>query len=255
MLHSIDLSFPWSNRQLLNFITCCSMEGLKYTTVVAYISTVRREHRLAGFSFTADDGWSAMLLKGMKTSTPVRDKRVAVTPRILWILKQRIKASDMSKYNKLMLWCIAVFMFFGAFRVNEILSSCSRTFMDNTLTGKNITWSDEDDAPARSWISVALLAPKEKRQYETVKVELLGLEDPVFCPVTAWRKWRSRADRVVPLDSDLPVFRFDSGMIVTGAWLNSKLQSLLRWDIDYTSHGVLTHSFRYTCLAELPVLI
>ena len=68
--------------------------------------------------------------------------------------------------------------------------------------------------------------------------------EPVLCPVTAWRKWRLRADVIVPLDSDLPVFRFESGLNVTGAWLNSKLQMLLRWDIDYSIHGVLSHSFR-----------
>ena len=244
LVHGIDLQFPWCNKQLMNFITACSMEGLKHSTVTAYLSTVRREHRLGGFEFTADDHWSKMLLAGMKTGTTTSDKRLAVTPKLLWLLKQRIKASSLTKYNKLMLWTIACFLFFGAFRANEILSPQARTFNDNTLVGSRIMWSCEEEAPENSWITVSLLGPKEKRNYEVVKVELLGLDDPVFCPVRAWRNWRKRASGSVPLDPELPIFRFESGVNVTASWLNDTLRDLLKWDVDYSKVGVLSHSFR-----------
>ena len=95
--HNICLEFPWSKIQLMNFVTACSMDGLKYATVQSYLSTVRRAHRLMGCGFSADGAWEVnMLLNGLKKSVQVRDKRVAVTPRILLTLKHRIKRSELT---------------------------------------------------------------------------------------------------------------------------------------------------------------
>ena len=241
--HDIDLCFPWNRTQLLTFITVCSMDGLKFATVQSYLSTVRRAHRLGGFEL--DTPWEAnMLLNSLKKSVHVRDKRVAVTPRILLTLKHRIKQSGLSQYNKLMLWAISTMMFFGCLRVGEVLSPSTREFADTTLIWERVSWNDIGEDPSSSWMKLSLLAPKEKRCYSLVDVEILGLSEKTFFPIRAFRAWRRLADKGLPAEPSMPVFRFIEGTLVTPRWLNDQLKSLLQSDVDYSTSGVFTHSFR-----------
>ena len=113
------------------------------------------------------------------------------------------------------------------------------------LTWARVCWSDIDGDPSEAWLKLSLLAPKEKRSYSTVDVEILGLPVKTFCPIRAFRSWRRVADKCLPADPEMPVFRFQSGALVTPGWLNSQLKHLLQFDIDYDHSGVYTHSFRW----------
>ena len=254
--HNIDLSPPWTKFTTMNFVTACSLDGLKFASVQSYLSTVRRQHRMQGLQFNGDSWEVKMLLNGLKHTGQVQDRRVAITPKLLLTLKHRIKRSSLSTYNKLLLWSISTIMFWGSLRVGEVLSPGSKNFSDTTLTWKRMSWSDEDAAPELSWLKLSLLSPKEKRAYEFVDIEILGLPSKTFCPVRAFRAWKKAALPTLPTSSDLPVFQFSSGALVTPLWLNATLKELLCHDVDYSVAGVFTHSYRagiVTSLARMGV--
>ena len=238
--YDIDLSFPWSRQQLANYIVSCSLEGHKSSTVQSNLSHIRMAHRMQGLEFTADGLTSKMLLAGLRNSVGGGLKRLAMSPRLLILAKHRLKASNLSIHDKLLVWTIFTWLFFGSFRSSEILCSLVNEFSDTSLTSDRIRWTDSQEG----FIEVFLHHPKEARTREPVKVELLSLPQKVFCPVLAFHKWRRVADKDLRLEAGMPVFRFLSGALVTGSYINKLLKKLLSQDVNYDELGVYCHSFR-----------
>ena len=238
--YDIDLSFPWSQQQLANYIVSCSLEGHKASTVQSNLSHIRMSHRLQGMQFSADGMTSRMLLTGLRNSVGGGLKRLAMSPRLLILSKHRLKATNLPTHDKLMIWTIFTWLFFGSFRSSEILCNLVSEFSDTSLTADRISWTDSPDG----FIEVSLHHPKEARNREPVKVELLSLPQKVFCPVLAFHKWRRVADRDLKLEAGMPVFRFLSGALVTGSFINKLLKKLLSQDVNYEDLGVYCHSFR-----------
>ena len=238
--YDIDLSFPWSQLQLANYIVSCSLEGHKQTTVQSNLSHIRMAHRMQGYDFSADCMMSKMLLTGLRNSVEGGLKRLAMSPRLLILAKHRLKASNMTVHDKLMIWTIFTWLFFGSFRSAEILCNLVGEFSDTSLTSDKIRWTDSSEG----YVEVLLTRPKESRSGTPVKVELLALPQKLFCPVTAFKKWRRVADKDLELEPRMPVFRFLSGALVTGSYINKLLRKLLAQDVNYDQIGVYCHSFR-----------
>ena len=99
--YDIDLSFPWSQSQLANYIVSCSLEGHKQTTVQSNLSHIRMAHQMQGYDFSADCMMTKMLLTGLKNSMEGGLKRLAMSPRLLILAKHRLKASTMTVHDKL----------------------------------------------------------------------------------------------------------------------------------------------------------
>ena len=249
----VDLQFPWSARQLNTFICCCSEQQLKLSTINCYISQVRKLHTLEGTKFSADNPTAKLMLKGMANMGPSRKRRIAVSPFLLRTLRSRLYTSGLPKEEVLLIWCISLFLFFGAFRASEILSPAATSFSDTTLLSKHAVWDINSDG---GWMKLTILGPKETTGREKVEVEILSIDNKYLCPIEAWRMWREYMDERAHLQPDLPLFSFKSGKLPTPSWLNSKLKWLLRNDIHYEQLQVLTHSFRaglVTALAKMGV--
>ena len=247
----VDLSFPWSPRQLNTFICACSEQQLKASTITAYLSQTRKLHALRGYEFTADNEAARLLMRGLKNRTQGSRKRIAVSPFLLRTLKMRLYTSGLPKEEVLMIWCICLFLFFGAFRASEILSPATKSFSDTTLLGKHVVWGSEG---GQEWLRLSIQSPKESSGREQVAVEILSLEKSALCPVKAWHMWRNHVERDAPLEPDLPLFSFVSGKLPTPRWLNNRLRQLLRNDVHYDSVQVLCHSFRAGLVSVLAKL-
>lgn len=231
---NIDLSLPWDGRKLLNYIAACKLLNHKSTTVNVNISHIRQHHRMMGWSFEADSVFSRSLLEGMKHSDKSGNKRLAMTPKLMLLLKHRIKNSDLDKYTKLMIWCIATWAWSGSFRCGELLADNVRTFRENDLLCERVRWHSDQKG---GYIEVDVLCPKEVRTNRVVTVELLQMNDKMLCPYDAWQKWRKLADSVLELEVGLPTFRFQSGKNMTTKMLNLYLKNLLHEDVDYSQRG------------------
>ena len=230
----IDLSYPWDPKKLLNYIAACKLSNHKSSTVTVNLSHIRQHHRLLGHSFTADSVFSKHLLDGMKHADKNDNKRIAMTPRLMLLLKHRLKETVMTKYDKLLYWCVACWAFSGSFRCGELLTMQTGSYKENDLLGSRVRW--HSDAMG-GYIEVDLLCPKEARSNKMVTVELLQMNSKMLCPFDAWVKWRKVADRELRLEADLPVFRFASGRNLSTKLLNIKLKDLLGQDIDYQRQG------------------
>ena len=237
----VDLEFPWGPKELNTFICACSEQGLKASTITSYVSQARKLHTLRGLDFKADNEAARLLMRGLKNQGQQKRRRVAVSPFLLRTLKLRLYTSGLPKEEALLIWCISLFLFFGAFRASEILSPAAQRFSDTTLLGKHAVW---DLNGRQGWIKLTVQGPKEVSGREQVEVELLSLADKTLCPVEAWKMWRNYVDADAPLSPDLPLFSFKSGKLPTPTWLNNKIRWLLRNDVHYGSLQVLSHSFR-----------
>ena len=239
---NLDLSIPWSSPQLLNFLAGCRRMDLKFATVSCYLSQVRTAHQLAGHVFSCENLVSRYMLKAFKNveEPSARMRRLAVTPRLLLTIKHRLRQSQLKAHDRLMLWTVCTWAFFGSFRVGELLADQVNSIMDTSLTGERISWGGSEGS---RWIKVSLLNPKESRTREFVTVELLELiHSPQLCPVKAFWDWRLKSSKTIPLEAGEAVFRFPSGKNLTPQLFNKYLKILLCEDMAY---GLVTsHSFR-----------
>ena len=102
-------------------------------------------HRMQGHDFFADCMMTKMLLTGLKNSVEGGLKRLAMSPRLLILAKHRLKASTMTVHDKLMIWTIFTWLFFGSFRSSEILCNLVGEFSDTSLTSERIRWTDSSE--------------------------------------------------------------------------------------------------------------
>ena len=230
----IDLSLPWTSEKLLNYIAACKITGHKSTTVNVNISHVRQHHRMLGMKFEADSIFSKSLLEGMKNSDVNNNKRLAMSPRMMLLLKHRLKNATMETYTKLMIWSVVTLAWAGSFRCGELLPDNVNSFKENDLLGERIRWQSDTEG---GYIEIDLLSPKEVRKNKVVTVEILQMRDKMLCPFDAWTRWRRTADTVLELEKGMPVFRFESGKNLTPRMLNLYLKNLLHEDVDYNQKG------------------
>ena len=66
-----------------------------------------------------------------------RAARLAMTPDILWLLKQKLAKAKMPVVKKRLLWATATFLFVGSLRSGEVLP-CFTFKMNNCLVDSQI---------------------------------------------------------------------------------------------------------------------
>ena len=173
-----------------------------------------------------------------------RAARLAMTPDILWLLKQKLAKAKMPVVKKRLLWATATFLFVGSLRSGEVLPSNKELFVrDATLLNKNVSLETRKiEKEEVTMLKIRLESPKEDRKRQGVTVELFRLQNSFFCPVTAWMKWKevSRLDN----HPNLPLFRHEDGSGLTQKELNTTLKLLLQNEIDYSNGRISSHSFR-----------
>ena len=70
-------------------------------------------------------------------------KRLAMTIPLMKLLKEKIRTADMEAESKLMLWTVSSLLFFGAFRIGELVSKHEATLdPDHTLLHRDVKLTD-----------------------------------------------------------------------------------------------------------------
>ena len=130
-------------------------------------------------------------LKGRGNIQEKRPSRLAMTPDIMWLLKNKLAKSRLSLVKKRLIWAAACTLFVGSLRSGETLPSNKLVFVKGaTLLNKHISKETRYiDGSNRSFLRLFLEAPKEDRTGRGVEVELFETVN-FFCPVTALQKWK-----------------------------------------------------------------
>ena len=245
----VSLDFPWGSLSVVHFILGCSLENLKASTVRCYLSQVKKAHLQADVLWDPDMAIPNALMKGMSNTEPGRKKRIAVTPKMLMGFWEDLKRKRKTwpQHDIRLYWMLICFLWSGSFRVSEMLAPTAAGFIEE----ETFCWnrlSEMSGAIAGSkarWLIVKLLRPKEHREGRGgINVELFELgPETRWCPVRALEKFK--ADCVLEINKDLPVFRLASGKNLTPDMLNTYIKSVALTLGDYPSDtSVTSHSFR-----------
>ena len=167
-----------------------------------------------------------------------KPKRLAITDKILILLKELIRTWDTNISQKLLIWAVCTLAFAGSFRIHELLCRQVGVFdPDFDLLTQDVTLMAPDSG--RRFLSVTLKSPKENKDGQKTVVDVFESEG-VFCPVKAFDRWFAKAGP----DPEMPLFRDGSGHQLTGNKFNSILKMLLEPHVDYKKGKFTSHSFR-----------
>lgn len=238
------LTLPWGTREVQWFVGWCMEENLKGSTINQYVSNVRTLHKELKLRMD-DSDWDFIktVIKGHDNLRGKNPGRVAMTPELLFHLKVRLSKSRLSIPERRLMWVVATAMFQGSFRIGELLSPTTTQFCpESTLRGRDVEAKEcsvGDNKVCMLMFNIRI--PKECRGNGSATVEIFDLDCFYSC-VQAWRKWRACSK--LDLDPDLPVFRRESGALLTPSEFNACLKEMLSDKISYSEGYVTSHSFR-----------
>lgn len=120
--------------------------------------------------------------------------------------------------------------------MGEILYPSENSFDKNT----NCVWKDLNFDSDEN-VVLHIKSPKSRKKGGDF-VDFFMFGDETICPVRAVR--RLKAISKFSLESESPVFRFDSGKLLSKTLMNKTLKSLLETHLGKYSSLVYGHSFR-----------
>ena len=251
-----NMKFEWpmtADNTLLFIYWLIEEKGLKTTTVNSYLSGLRQLHIMKGLPppklrselvKQALKGRANMEARGTSSMEESSSKRLAMTIPLMKLLKARIRLSDMDGESKLMLWAVCTMLFFGAFRINELVSRTESCFdPDHTLLTKDVQLNEKR---GESSLSITLKCPKERKAGDVTVVDVFEVEGPL-CPVRAYKKWRTSSNQ----QAEMPLFRHRDGTPLTGRKFNGHLKKLLGKHAQFAKGTISAHSFR----AGIPTIL
>ena len=219
--------------------------GVKGTTVESYLSGLRMAHLAKGYDIPClRPDVVKSIICGSKNMSAIEDRagskptRLPITLDMLKLLKHELNDLKESNTFKRMTWAIACLMFFGAFRVHEILSRKPDSFdPDFTCLYEDIQIHSIGGIKT---VQILLKSPKENRVGNKVIVDVYE-NGSQCCPVTALEKLQARGPRS---KEGKPAFMLESGKAYTGALLNSTLKKCLGKHVAPEKGHITSHSFR-----------
>ena len=245
--YSLTLDFPWSSVELVHFTLACASDGLKATTVRNYISQVKKAHALNNIPWNLDTTLSNAIVRGLENTTDPTRKRIAITPRMLISFKEKIFESRKTwpRHDRRALWALIAWLWSGSFRCSELLAPTLTGYIgEQTFTWQNMKENaGKIDGSMMRWFTVTLVKPKEHRAGKAgVNIELFNIVAP-WNPVEAMDLFRKA--NIHGEKPGLPVFRWASGVNITGSFLNKFIKNC-GIALDEYPDGVYlgTHSFR-----------
>lgn len=160
------------------------------------MSQIKSAHTDNGLIWDVDLTLANKILKGHDNLTPVKERSIAVDPKMLFHIREHIRVSvAWSRHDKRVLWVLCCFMWSGSFKIGDIVSK-------DAMKKGNV------GGQTREFLVVRLLDPKEARKREKALVDVEMFQVPNFYdPISALTKFRERAR--FALDPDLPVFRWE----------------------------------------------
>jgi integrase len=250
------LEFPLGESDILEFIGWLAQERkVKAGTISSYLAGIRQAHILEGMEPPIiRSNLVKFLLQGKKNMDNIKSRaeggqnRLPMTISVMKLLKEEIRRWDADLNQKLLAWAIATIAFHGALRIHELLNKTESEFdPDFALLSQDITVKEEEGGTKK--IEVRLKCPKEDRSGKEVIVDIFE-SNGTLCPVKAFTRWQSRQ----MLEKDMPAFRDDRGVPVTGRKMNSWLRTLLGKHVDYDKAKFTGHSFRIGLATTLGTL-
>ena len=252
----VRLTFPFSLKSTLAYVGYLLSpkseggRGLQGKSVEKYLSALRSIHMLKGHF----DAWlRPEIVKEITKGAATRDqlnKRLqgktgkhAMTPEIMWELKQRLSKSNITKSKRRIIWAVSTICWAGAFRIHELLARAAGSYCRmTTMTAGDITVEKATlNGVKVDILKVHLKHPKEERLSAGVTIDCFPSGD-FMCPVTAFLNWKK--DKVCKLSTQKPLFRLANGENYTGTNFNRDLKSLLKEVVDYEVAPITSHSFR-----------
>ena len=229
-----------------------SRKNLQHTTVSAYLKSLASLHKLQGLCADSCNNYIAKtILRGAENlslySCSTKLHRNVMTLELLKILGHEISVSNWSTDSKQVIWSACVLAFFGSFRMGELLSTTEKSFDQCT----SLTWSDitfyEDNA-----VLIHVKSPKSRNQGGDY-VDIFTFTGHNCCPVKTLLCLKEMSKYSKDVSS--PVFRFESGKLLTKALFNTTVRSLLARQIGIFNKNISGHSFRAgipSALAKYP---
>jgi hypothetical protein len=224
-----------------------TVKKLRFATINSYVSSLSTLYKLKGCNTYIFQSFpTKTALKGIRNLDEINvvceKPRLVFSLPLLKILGHQIAMSSWSTESKKLFWAAAVLLFFGSFRVSEILSG--KEFSYDPLT--TLLWSDilfSFDS-----VRIAVKFPKVFVQ-GGVTVDLFPLTDKSLCPIAVMKSLLSLNYSVQ--NKAIPVFMFQNGKLLTPKQFNKSLRSLLEPIFENEAKFFSSHSFRAAIPAAL----
>ena len=241
----IEKKLPLEENTVLAFVHWLAFRrGSKASTIDTYLSGIRQLHVERGLpTDNIRTDRVRTLLKGLKNKNLAEDrkegveKRKPITTDILLVLKGKLAEADMNGRDQRLVWTVSSILFHGAFRVHELLCKKQSSFdPDFTLLGRDVKLVTQG---GREVLQLRIKAPKEQKVGKDVIVDVYST-DSELCPVRAFKKWI----KVKGKEDELPLFRFSSGIPLTGKKFNEVVRDRLKGEVENIEKLFSSHSFR-----------
>jgi hypothetical protein len=250
------LELPLNQEDVLEFVGWLIGErNIKAATVNSYLAGIRQMHIMKGIEPPMlRTSLVKFLLKGkanldnIKARTKNEAKRLPMTMNMMRLLKEEIRRWEADLDLKLLLWAVATMAFHGAFRIHELLCRLESEFdPDFALLGKDVKLKEGADGVLA--LEVKLKCPKESKSGKVVVVDIFA-SGGTLCPVKAFTRWQSKTTKT----ENMPLFRDNKGVPMTGSKINNYLKFLLSKHVDYKKGKFTGHSFRIGLATTLGTL-
>jgi hypothetical protein len=235
------VSSPWPLpvETICKYVNWCFVtKKLEASTIRSYLANLATIHRLKNFDAANFTSFlvkthvrgveNLSLMKGVNKRT-----RRAMTLPVLKILGHEIAKKNWSANSKIVVWAAMCVAFFGSFRIGEILSKFEFSFNPiETFIWKNVKFLEDE--------SVLIITNVTKnRTPGGESVSLFKFHGSV-CPISALKNLQKAS----LCENDLPVFRFESGKLLTQKNFNLILTECLTPHFGSKAKDFSGHSFR-----------
>jgi hypothetical protein len=224
----VKFRLPMTTMMVRTLVGALIKSGLKSGTILSYMSSVKRAHKLSGADPSAlEDEIIQAAVKGMKNR-----ESLTPAPRAVMSLKMMSKAhSNLRKLKitsrrKKTIWATMVFMFMGSLRGSEILApekkkfDPAKTLMGGDLKVVKIRTGNEEVTT----LQLTLKQPKTSKSLPVQVVELPEIGG-WMCPVKAYRQWQN-GKKNKPTGGK-PLFCWEDESLVTMDEINTVLSIIL----------------------------
>jgi len=239
-----DIAYSDINQNVVNnFVWWCHKQNLKYSTIKSYLGCLTIVLKLLDKDSSALDSYLTKVhLRGVRnieaTTISSCNKRHVITFELLLLIGNELSKSEWSEDTIRVLWCLCCTLFFGSFRIGELLP-CNESYHDTltTLLWKDITFLG-------NCARIHIRFPKVFSA-SGVKIDIFEFKGFGCCPVTCLREFKKkRISENISLDENSPVFRFSSGINLTAKKFNEILRYLIEPIVKEKSVCFSSHSFR-----------
>jgi hypothetical protein len=239
---SIPITMPMNESFICEFAAWALKEKeLMPSTVTSYLSSLTTIHELKGFkNHNCLTPLAKKVIQGAQNlrfyTNMVKCTRKVVTLPMLKLIGHEIAKSDWSKNSKQVFWSACVTAFFGSFRLSEILSKSEWNYNET----ETLLWSDvKFTGPDSVLIHITV---EKSRNIKGAFIDLFRFSGHNCCPVSCLKALYDVSNSAV--NSNKPVFSFESGKLLIADILVNCVRELLRPHLGDEVEGIFGHSFR-----------